>query len=177
MPLASGADYCATCLTQPLAIERTVALWAYSDGIDDLIRAFKLQADMAAGRLLSEVAREALARRPLRILGPLVPTPLHAKRFRARGFNQSALIARWLGPPVMDSLVRRAIHTPSQRGLNAKARKTNLDQAFQLLHPPPKAVTLVDDVLTTGATLNALATTLRKGGTEHIQAIVLARAI
>lgn len=177
MPLASGADCCAQCLSQPLAIDRTYALWAYHEGIDDLIRAFKLHADLAAGRLLAELAREALARRDIRCIGPLVPMPLHEKRFRERGFNQSAMIARWLGPSVMDSVVCRAIHTPSQRGLNAKARQKNLNQAFQLEHPPPKALTLIDDVLTTGATLDALAKTLREGGAEHIEAIVLARAI
>lgn len=177
MPLASGAERCAKCLSQPPAINRTHALWAYHDGIDDLIRRFKLQADMAAGRLLTELAREALARRSIRCLGPLVPMPLHEKRYRARGFNQSALIARWLGPPVMDTLVKRTVHTPSQRGLNAKARQTNLNQAFQLQNPPPKALTLIDDVMTTGASMDALAKTLRAGGTEYIEAIVLARAV
>lgn len=177
MPLASGADCCARCLSQPPAIDRTVALWAYCDGIDALIRAFKLNADLAAGRLLAELAREALARRGIRCIGPLLPMPLHPKRYRERGFNQSAMIAHWLGPTVMTGQVQRIVNTPSQRGLDAAARQTNLQSAFVLNQPPPRAITLIDDVLTTGASLHALAQTLRRGGTQWVEAIVLARAI
>lgn len=177
MPLASGARICGQCLSAPLAIQRTQALWTYSDDIDTLIQAFKFNGDLAAGRLLAEMTAETLHRRGRACRGPIIPMPLHPQRYRARGFNQSALIAHWLGPSVMETVVTRSMHTPSQRGLTAKARQQNLEQAFVLRQPPPRVVTLLDDVLTTGASLNALAKTLRAGGAEHIEAIVLARAI
>jgi ComF family protein len=108
---------------------------------------------------------------------PLVAMPLHAQRLRQRGFNQAELIARWLGGPLIKRLVKRTHHTPSQRQLNAATREGNLRGAFALQASPPRALTLVDDVMTTGASLNALAQCLREGGTQHIEVIVLARAI
>ena len=77
----------------------------------------------------------------------------------------------------MEGLVRRQRHTPAQRGLDAASRRRNLAGAFQLQHPPPRAVMLVDDVLTTGASLAALANCLRAGGTRRIEVLVLARAV
>ncbi len=177
LPLASGAKTCAACLNHPPALDRTLALWCYTDGVDRLIRDFKLKGDLAAGRLLSELAAESLRRRAHRCAGPLIPMPLHPQRYRERGFNQSALIARWLGPRVITTLVKRHHNSPSQRQLSAEQRSDNVESAFLLCHPPPRVVTLVDDVLTTGASLNALAACLRAGGTERIEAITLARAI
>jgi ComF family protein len=176
-PISSGAWRCAGCIGNPPPFARTHALWQYRDGIDDCLRAFKDRGDTAAGRLLTGLAAPALERRRLRLPGPLVPMPLHRQRWRQRGFNQSALIARWLGGPCLDDLVERARRTADQRGLDASQRRANQHKAFRLRRPPPRAVTLVDDVMTTGASLRALAQCLREGGTEHIQVLVLARAV
>ena len=177
LPLANRAGECAGCLREPPPFERTRALWTYSDGIDTLIRAFKLAEDFSAGRLLTGLAADALSRANVPCAGPLLPMPLHRARYRQRGFNQSRLIADWLGPPVRADLIERRRHTPAQRGLDAAARRRNLQHAFARRKPPPRAVTLVDDVLTTGASLAALAHCLRAGGTERIEVLVLARAI
>ncbi|MEX0431162.1 ComF family protein [Spiribacter insolitus] len=177
LPLASGASQCAGCLSNPPPFDRTHALWTYTHGVDRLIRAFKLREDFSAGRLLTSLAANAMRERKKPCHGPLLPMPLHPKRYRQRGFNQSALIAGWLGPPVIMRLVHRRRHTPPQRGLDAAARQRNLEGAFRLQCPPPRSVVLVDDVLTTGASLAELANCLRAGGTERIEVIVLARAI
>jgi len=177
LPLASGEPLCAGCRTAPPPLDRTRVIWTYSDGVDDLIRAFKLHEDLAAGRLLTELAAAALHQRRTPCQGPLVPMPLHPTRYRRRGFNQSALIAGWLGPPVASSLIRRHRYTAPQRGQTAADRRTNLHGAFRLQRPPPPAVTLVDDVVTTGASLAAVADCLRQGGVERIEVIALARAI
>ncbi|RZU99247.1 ComF family protein [Spiribacter vilamensis] len=177
LPLASGAAECAGCLADPPPFDRARVLWTYGDGVDELIRAFKLREDLAAGRLLTELAAEALCERGVACHGPLVPIPLHTARYRQRGFNQSALIARWLGAAVMESLVFRHRHTPPQRGRSAADRRAALHGAFRLQRPPPRSVTLVDDVVTTGASLAAVAECLREGGVERVEVIALARAI
>jgi len=176
-PLSSGARACAGCIGDPPPFQRTHALWQYQDGIDDCLRAFKDRGDIAMGRLLTDLAVAALTRRGLSLPGPLVPMPLHRDRYRQRGFNQSVLIGRWLGGPCLEDLVERSRNTADQRGLDARQRRANLDRAFRLRRPPPRAVTLVDDVMTTGASLRALAQCLREGGAEHIRVLVLARAV
>lgn len=177
LPLSSGAARCAGCLGAPPAFDRSLALWSYTSGIDTLIRRFKLADDLAAGRLLTTMAAAQLHARQWRCPAPMIAMPLHRRRIRQRGFNQAQLIARWLGGPSLEHIVERTQHTPSQRQLDAATRQANLRNAFTLKHQPPKAVTLIDDVMTTGASLNALARCLRAGGTEHIEVIVLARAI
>lgn len=177
LPLASGAAHCAACISRPPLFDRAHVLWTYTDGVDALIRRFKFEEDLAAGRLLTELAAGTLARRRIQCAGPLVPMPLHPLRYRQRGFNPAALIAGWLGATVMQSLVCRDRHTPAQRGQSARQRATNLRAAFRLERPPPRVVTLVDDVITTGASLGALAECLRRGGAERIEVIALARTI
>ena len=177
LPLASGARECAGCLAAPPPFDRARVLWTYTDGVDELIRGFKLHEDLAAGRLLAGLAAEALHERRVPCHGPLVPVPLHRARYRWRGFNQSALIARWLGAPTMESLICRRRDTPPQRGRSAVERRAALHGAFHLQRPPPRTVTLVDDVVTTGASLAAVADCLRRGGVERIEVIALARAI
>jgi ComF family protein len=177
LPLASGAAHCAACASRPPRFDRAHVFWTYTDGVDALIRRFKFKEDLAAGRLLTELAAGTLTRRRIPCAGPLVPMPLHPVRYRHRGFNPAALIAGWLGATVMQSLVCRDRHTPAQRGRSARERATNLRDAFRLQRPPPRAVTLVDDVITTGASLGVLADCLRHGGAERIEVIALARTI
>ncbi|MDR9432643.1 MAG: ComF family protein [Spiribacter sp.] len=176
LPLASGALQCAACLSRPPPFQHGMALWHYAHGIDRLIKRFKLNEDYAAGRLLTQIAACGLRTRRWSCPAPLIPMPLHLARFTERGFNQSALIAKGLGTPVDSTLVRRIEHTPPQRGLEAAARRHNLSQAFALTRTPPAALTLVDDVITTGASLTALAECLRANGTRTIHVIALARA-
>lgn len=177
LPLASGASECAGCLANPPPFHRARVLWTYGEGVDELIRRFKLHENLAAGRLLTELAAESLRERHVPCHGPLVPMPLHPARYRERGFNQSALIARWLGGPMKASLIRRHRNTPPQRGRSAADRRVALHNAFRLQQPPPRIVTLVDDVITTGASLAAVADCLRQGGVERIEVIALARAV
>jgi ComF family protein len=112
----------------------------------------------------------------------IVPVPLHARRLRERGFNQSALLARELGrhlgrPVVEDVLVRTKVTVP-QVGLNAEQRHSNVSDAFrcQSRHLAGQQVLLVDDVCTTGATLEAACVALRQGGAASVWAYTLAHA-
>jgi competence protein ComFC len=112
----------------------------------------------------------------------IVPVPLHISRQRQRGYNQSALLARELGTylrrPVLEDTLLRIKATPPQVGLDARARKANVRGAFRCTNTNLVAqrVLLVDDVCTSGATLEAASDALRDGGARSIWAYTLARA-
>ncbi len=133
------------------------------------------------GDLMAEMGAADLPAAPPALL---VPVPLHPRRERERGFNQSLLLARRLGrawklPVRADVLVRR-IPTPPQTGLSAEARRSNVRRAFALRHPELVAgrhVILVDDVFTTGSTVTACALCLKRGGASAVGVLTVARAI
>ncbi len=137
-----------------------------------------------AGRL----AEALLESRPARVLldgsDVLVPVPLHPRRLRERGYNQAALLARELGrrtgrPHGERVLVRRKDTAP-QAGLSAAARRRNVAGAFAVRQKgfiAGRVVTLVDDVLTTGATAYACARALREAGAREVRLLSIARVL
>jgi ComF family protein len=111
----------------------------------------------------------------------LIPVPLHPVRLRERGFNQALELARPLSQrlhlPLEPHVVQRCRHTRSQSELSGSARRQNMRHAFRLIAPLPyQHVALIDDVVTTGSTLNELARTLRQSGVKTIQIWAVARA-
>ncbi len=120
----------------------------------------------------------------------LVPVPLHASRRRERGFNQSELLARGLAralgkergetaPEVVPACLRRKRATPPQTGLSVAARHANLRGAFEVVKPDAvrgRAIVVVDDVMTTGATISACARALKRAGSGPVMGLTLARA-
>jgi ComF family protein len=108
-----------------------------------------------------------------------VPVPLHFRKERVRGFNQARALASELELPLLDVL-RRTRYTPSQTGLSAPKRKANVDGAFVLRRNMDVAglrVVLVDDVSTTGATMEACAAVLRSAGAADVSAVTAARVV
>lgn len=109
----------------------------------------------------------------------LVPVPLHEKRLAARGYNQAALLAEEIGKalhiPVYDKLVVRGKNTVPQKTLNRAERQNNLKRAFKIVANDVKLKTiiLIDDIYTTGSTLDALAETLTEAGAEKIYFLTL----
>jgi ComF family protein len=128
---------------------------------------------------LGQLMATSLAATPLGV-DALVPIPLHAERLAQRGYNQAAEIAHALGRewnlPVVDGLARvRA--TEQQAKLNSRERAANVQGAFRwVAAPPPTRLALVDDVLTTGATMNACAEALRLAGAARVCGLALARS-
>jgi competence protein F len=182
-----NALHCGNCLQQEPAWDRMVIIGRYNEPLSTLIHRFKFQKqfwlDRTLARLLYLAVRNARRTHGLMIPDVIIPVPLHHFRQWQRGYNQADLLARqlakWLRIPYASDVLRRTKRTPTQRGLSAKDRRQNLKNAFQLT-PTGKqrcyrCVALVDDVITTGSTLNEIVKQLRKMHVEHIQVWGLAR--
>jgi len=126
-------------------------------------------------RLIVEAAQRAPGPPPELV----VPVPLHPRRLQARGFNPAALlarsVARAVASPAAPRALRRTRSTASQTGLDRVARRKNVTGAFACSVDPPATVWLVDDIVTTGATLSECARCLRRHGARRIVAICVAR--
>lgn len=175
LPTPDGSS-CGRCLQRPPDFNRTVAAFAYAFPLDKLVQALKYGEQLALAEALAERLAQRVERRPDRIL----PMPLHPARLRERGFNQSLElargIARKLDIPLLADGAQRVRDTTPQSGLPWKERKRNMRNAFACdldLHGLHVAV--VDDVMTSGATLNELARTLRRAGAREVSAWVVAR--
>lgn len=179
-PLPQPAEACGACLsTRTSALTEVHAACLYAPPLDRLLLRFKFHGDLAAGRLLAQLMAQAFADRPRP--AALLPVPLHRSRLRQRGYDQALELARPLAHsldlPLLDSLLTRRHDTAPQSRLDAAARKRNLKDAFQVQASPllPLHVTLIDDVMTTGATLQAAALALRRAGVARVDAWVCAR--
>lgn len=169
---------CGACLQRPLPLASIQAAFVYAFPLDRLVPRFKFHRDLAAGHVLAGLMAERLrdAPRP----DALVPVPLHAQRLRQRGYDQALELARFLsrelGIPLQASLLQRQRDTSAQSLLHADARRRNLRGAFAMAaRPVPAHVVLVDDVMTTGATLGEAAHVLRRAGVQRVDAWVCAR--
>ncbi|WP_137889004.1 ComF family protein [Pseudomonas sp. 2FE] len=185
LPLPTSGLVCGACLKRPPTFSRVEVPWRYAFPVDTLITRFKHQAKWPLGRLLAELLSQHLLDsfdhglpRP----DALLPVPLANRRLRQRGFNQAALLARWLSQslqlPLAEGWLLRPHDTPAQQQLDAAARKRNLRHAFALADHATiegRHLALVDDVLTTGATAESLARLLKKAGAARVDVYCLAR--
>ena len=179
-PLASmTAPCCGDCQRRPPPLHATHAALRYAAPVDRLLPRFKFHRDLAAGRLLAELMAARFA--PLPRPDALLPVPLHHGRLRHRGYDQALELARPLAHalalPLLPGALRRVRATRPQSELDAAARARNLRGAFRADEsvPLPAHVVLVDDVMTTGATLYAAARALRRAGVKRVEAWVCAR--
>lgn len=180
-----GNGPCPGCRRESLPIGRTLAALPYAFPVDRLVQQLKFDGRLpraaVLGGLLADAAGAAGADRGPDCPAALVPVPLHPRRLRERGYNQAERIAavtgRRLGLPVLADAVVRHRHTPAQSGLDLAQRQRNLHDAFSVAGALPAHVALIDDVMTTGSTLQALAGVLRAAGVAHVDAWVVARAV
>jgi ComF family protein len=183
---AGGQDHlCENCLRKAPSYDLVRAPYLYVGPLMEAIQRFKYKAEThlisSLGPLLSCFAREWLPD-PHDYL--VIPVPLHRRRLRARGFNQSLLLARIVSSDLgtrLDylSLVRMR-HTVAQTGLGKEERRKNVKNAFSLRDSgvvEGQKILLIDDVFTTGHTLNECAKTLKKAGAGAIVCLTLARAV
>ena len=182
LPDAHGTP-CGPCLQRPPRFGACIAALRYEHPVRELVSRFKFQGDLATGRMLAGLLARRLAVLPAqrRAAAVLVPVPLHPARLRERGFNQSERIARVLaaelGLPLSNALVRRVQRTADQKQLGAAARSRNLQGAFHAAGCAGRRIALVDDVLTTGATAEAVTAALLAAGAEQVEVWCLARAL
>ena len=179
LPLPQTEPACGACLKQPPPFAATQAAFVYAFPLDRLLLRFKFHGDLAAGRLLAQLLGDRLVddERPQ----VLVPVPLHRSRLRERGYDQALELAKSLsrrtGIPLRARQLRRVHATARQSELGLSARQRNLRGAFAVAgHALPKHVALIDDVMTTGATLRECAQTLLRSGVERVDVWVVARA-
>ncbi|OFW37474.1 MAG: hypothetical protein A3J29_21200 [Acidobacteria bacterium RIFCSPLOWO2_12_FULL_67_14b] len=161
------------------AVDYAAAIGEYEGRLRDIIHALKYEGRRSIaprlGALMRVAGGDALIGADV-----VVPVPLHPRRERARGFNQAEDLARELGLPVRP-LLRRVRHTTSQIELPAGERHRNVRDAFAWSRSPepgarvPAVVVLVDDVSTTGATLDACARVLKAAGVMEVRALTAAR--
>lgn len=180
LPLASPAAMCGACQRRPPPWDAAWAPFRYGWPLDRLEARFKFGRDLAAGRALAELWRRlpSPTERPALIL----PVPLHRARLRQRGYNQALELARPLGRafgvPVRHGLLVRARATAAQSELDAAARRRNVRGAFAVRTGPalPSHVAVLDDVMTTGATLAECVRALKRAGAQRVDVWALARA-
>jgi ComF family protein len=165
---------CARCSTVKRSIARGRAVGEYDGALREILQAFKYRGRRSLAPELSALMK-AHGRSVLADATCVVPVPLHWRRRWRRGFNQAAELAAGLGVPVVDAL-RRSRHTPSQTGLPASRRHANVRNAFlPRCRLRGACVVLVDDVSTTGSTLEACARTLLQAGAREVRALTAAR--
>lgn len=175
LPADEPAERCGVCLHDPPRQSAAAAVFLYAAPVDQLLIRFKFHQDLAAGRLL---ARLMLERVPAFADASLVPVPLHTQRLRSRGYDQALELAkplaRELQQPIWAGLRRDRLTAP-QSDLDADARRRNLRNAFATTSKAPPRVTVVDDVMTTGATLEAAVRVLHRAGGAQVHFWVCAR--
>ena len=169
---------CGRCLAQPPAYDETVAALAYAFPADVLVQALKFRSELALAPLLGGLLAARLPR-GVRV-DFILPVPLSAARLRQRGFNQALEIARHVaaatGCALAPQLAQRGRDTPPQVDLPRGERARNVRGAFRCTRALERAeVALVDDVMTTGATLHELAATLKRAGAARVVNWVVAR--
>jgi ComF family protein len=171
---------CARCRRRPPAVDRSASAGSHTGPLREIIHALKFQRRRSLAprlaRLMAQAGADLLAGADI-----VVPVPLHPWRRFHRGFNQAGDLAAALPLPVAQAL-RRQRATPSQTGLTAAARRRNVRGAFAIsrlasrrLAIRGRIVLLVDDVMTTGATLDACARVLKEEGAREVWALTAAR--
>jgi len=181
-PLDEPAPTCTNCESETLHFDRARILSPFDETIQSLIHQLKYRGKRSIGHRLGTMLGALIASDgDSDGADVIVPIPLHPSRKKERGYNQSALVASAMGDrlgiEVSTDLIVRTRRTATQTKLNAEERARNVAGAFEVVHPEPvrgKEVLLVDDVLTTGATVNACAQVLLEAGAKRVCLAALA---
>ncbi|CAG0972703.1 orotate phosphoribosyltransferase [Methylophilaceae bacterium] len=179
--LASSDNHiCGHCLKSPPAFDSTHALFRYEYPLDAMLQHYKYRQTLNIAKTFSELMTASF---PLdQPFDRIIPMPLHPKRLAERGFNQSVEIARLLSKrlrmPLDSGACTRIKFSPPQASLPLKTRIKNMRGAFHCdATLSGERVMLVDDVMTTGASLHELAATVKSAGASHVECWVVARTL
>jgi ComF family protein len=177
LPITSG-NRCGACLTHPPAYDHVCAPYTYAFPADALVQGLKYRSMLAIAPLFGNALASNLDERP----DVIIPMPLADARLRVRGFNQAQEIARHVanitGVPLLPRACRKVRDTAPQAALPWKERAKNVHKAFVCDEDfSGKHVAVVDDVMTTGATLNELARNLKLAGATRVTGLIVARTL
>jgi ComF family protein len=174
-------ERCHACMSRPLALEMVRAPFRYEADVRHMVRAFKFGGQSSLAPILGAQLSEAYEDHRFDV-DLIVPVPLTGARKRWRGYNQALLLARELGRlqqlPVVEAMRRRGGTTPQAESTGIEQRYQNVQGVFSVAKPDAvrgQRVLLIDDVTTTGATLNACATELLDAGASAVLALTVAR--
>jgi ComF family protein len=172
---------CAACRARPRPFDAAFVPYRYEFPLVELIHRFKYRGQLSLSRILGTLLARRLGERGRGRVDAILPVPLHPARDARRGYNQArelaVFVADALRLPLHDGLARRIRNTEEQAALPAIVRAANVRGAFEVRSmAPPLRVAIVDDVLTTGATVAELARALRAAGCRHIEIWAVARA-
>lgn len=171
---------CGACIKARPMVDYAFAPYLFEEPLRTLLHEFKYHQGLY---LVSFLAQLILNNLPAKAMQTdcLIPVPMHPKRLRDRGFNQAAELAKFIGNalnlPYKTNLCQKIIHTQPQAGLNAAEREKNLSDVFQAKPSEYQRITLIDDLLTTGNTVNQLAKAFKKQGVSYVAVWCCARAI
>lgn len=182
IPDIGHAQLCGQCLACPPPCYQAQVPYIYAAPLDALITGLKFRQQLYSAQLLGGLLAQHLQTNLRTYPECIVPVPLHPRRLRERGYNQALELARplarSLGIGLEKNLVQRVRQTRPQTELKLASRATNLRQAFQLKRSPNyRHIALVDDVITSGHTANALAQEFHRRGIEKIEIWAIARAV
>lgn len=181
LPLPDGrSGICGQCQRSPPPFDRCHSALLYRDPVSHLVAGLKFQGRLHFGRLLGELLARSLQAQTVPRPELVIPVPLHSARLRARGYNQALEIARWVGRaldlPLDAESCRRVRSTAAQSDLPLGERRRNLRGAFALDRPlGVRHLALLDDVVTSGATVAELTKVLKRAGVERVDVWAVAR--
>jgi ComF family protein len=179
LPTPNG-EICGACLKRPPRFDRCRAVFVYAFPLDVLVQRLKYASELALAGFLAEQLAQEVAPHPMPDL--ILPMPLHPRRLGERGYNQAVEIGRNLSArlaiPLRAATCRRVRDTPAQAGLDLEERRRNLRGAFHCgADLEGMRIALLDDVMTSGASLNELAKAARNAGAAEVEAWVVARTL
>lgn len=180
LPLAAPMVTCGVCQRRPPPWAAAWAPFRYGWPLGQLEASYKYSGNLAAGHVLARLWSTLPP--PLQLPQAIIPVPLHVSRLRRRGYNQSLELAKPLAEvwhlPLLLDVLQRTRATDAQTTLDAKARRRNVRGAFTVdaRSSLPSHIAVLDDVMTTGATLNECVRVLKRAGVERVDVWALARA-
>lgn len=190
LALKSAGDFCGHCLNQPPAFSRSIIPFAYQYPLTPLIHRFKYRCKLTHGKLLGQLLAQHISDCALQtdwqMPDLLIPAPMHWTRRWQRGFNQSEILglylARATGVPLATRIIQRQHRSLAQKELTRSERQKNLRKAFVISPEAQQKITgkriaLIDDVVTTTATMRELSKLLIKAGAKNVQVWALARTM
>lgn len=177
--LSFEGQLCGACIASPPDFDATKALFRYEYPISQVLQEYKYNQQLLLAETFAELMIEKMKAQDIDVI---IPMPLHPSRLQERGFNQSLEIARIIGRrlniEVNSKIVTRTKHSPPQASLPLKERVQNMKGAFAC-HQDLNSlrIVLIDDVMTTGASLNALAKAVKAKGAAHVECWLIARTL